>query len=105
MDLLSLLPFVLIIAVFYFLIIRPSQKRRRDQAALLNAVKPGDRIMTTAGMLGTVSSVDGDEFTLEVSPGVELRFIKGAIGRVIPPPDAEQDLPSTPEGKPSEGSS
>jgi len=101
-DLLSLLPFVLIIAVFYFLIIRPSQKRRRDQAALLNAVQPGDRIMTTAGLLGTVSSVDDDEFTLEVSPGVELRFIKGAIGRVIPPPSPEPE--ATPESKPTEGS-
>lgn len=104
MDLLGLLPFVLIILVFYFLIIRPSQKRRRDQAALLGAVKPGDRIMTTAGLLGTVTSVEDDEFMLEVSPGVEMRFIKGAIGRVIPPP-APDDAPEGLPGPSSEGTS
>lgn len=100
MDLLSLLPFVLIIAVFYLLIIRPNAKRRREQAALLAAVQPGDAIMTTAGMYGTVVATTDTDVTVEIAPGVEVRLVKAAIGQVIKPESSAEAAESTDDDGP-----
>jgi preprotein translocase subunit YajC len=67
----------------YFLMIRPQNKRRRDAMSMQSTLGPGDEIQTVGGLFGTVVSVDGDEVTIEASPGVELRFVRGAIARVV----------------------
>jgi preprotein translocase subunit YajC len=79
---------VVILAAAYFLMIRPSNKRRREQMQVQGAVRPGDRIMTTTGMYATVAAVDDDGVLLEIAPGVEARFVKQAIMRVIRDEDA-----------------
>lgn len=77
------LPFVLIIGVFYFLVMRPQQKRRREAAELQNKLGPGDEIVTIGGLHGTVVSVDDDVVTLEIAPEVQVRFARPAIARVV----------------------
>jgi len=72
-----------IFAIFYFLLIRPQQKQRREREALLAAVKRGDRVVTTGGIHGTVTGLDDATITLRVADQVKMTFDRGAIGRVV----------------------
>ncbi len=72
-----------IFAIFYFLLIRPQQKQRRERESMLTAVKKGDRIVTTGGMHGTVTNLSEQTVTLRVADGVKLEFDRGAIGRIV----------------------
>ena len=76
--------FAAIFAIFYFLLIRPQQKQKRERGALLSAVKKGDRVVTTSGMHGTVVGLDEHTVTLKVSDQVKLQFDRSAIGRIVP---------------------
>jgi len=83
-SLVTLLPIAALIAGFYFLLIRPQKNKQRKQAELQNQVEPGQRVMTTAGMFATVVEIDDDGVVLEIAPGVEARFVRQAIGQVLP---------------------
>ena len=83
--------FVLIGAVFYFLILRPQNKRRRDQAAMQSKLGVGDEVQTVGGLFGTVVEVDGDVVTIEAAPGVELRYAAGAVARVVTKASTDED--------------
>jgi preprotein translocase subunit YajC len=85
--------FVLIGAVFYFLILRPQNKRRRDQASMQSKLGVGDEVQTVGGLFGTVTEVDGDVVTIEAAPGVELRYAAGAIARVVTQVSTDHDEP------------
>jgi preprotein translocase subunit YajC len=83
-DLVALLPLVLIFVVFYFLIIRPQQKKMKDHKALVEGLRRGDRVVTTGGIIGTVAKVTGDrEITLEIAEGVRVRAVRGMIAEVM----------------------
>lgn len=84
MTLVELLPFVAIAAAFWLLIIRPSSTRRKAQAALVASLTPGQRIMTTAGVFGTVVAIEGDRVMVEVAPGVVIEMLALAVGQVVP---------------------
>jgi preprotein translocase subunit YajC len=84
MTLVELLPFAAIAAAFWLLIIRPSSVRRKAQAALVASLAPGQRIMTTAGVFGTVDALDGDRVSVEVAPGVVIEMLAVAIAQVVP---------------------
>ncbi len=90
-----LLP-ILLIAVFYFLLIRPQQKQRRQMAELQQSVQPGTKVMTTAGLLATVVEIDDDEVVLETAPGVHNRYVRRAIANVIQPEEPATAAPSDP---------
>ncbi|WP_063910202.1 preprotein translocase subunit YajC [Herbidospora yilanensis] len=79
----QLLPIVLLFVVFYFLLIRPQRKRQQEQVAMQNSLSVGSRVMTTTGLFGTVVGFSDDDVILEVAPGVETRWVKAAIGRVL----------------------
>jgi preprotein translocase subunit YajC len=85
------LPLILIGVVFYFFLIRPQSKRRREQMQVQNSVRPGARVMTTNGMYATVTAVDDDGIVLEIAPGVEARFIKQAIMQVVDDNTGDED--------------
>ncbi|MCG5218815.1 preprotein translocase subunit YajC [Streptosporangium sp. KLBMP 9127] len=87
----SFLPLVLLVVVFYFLLIRPQRKRQQEQVRMQSSLAPGTRVMTTTGLFATVVAVDGDEVVLEIAPGVESRWTKAAIGRVVTPVADTQD--------------
>ena len=67
--------------VFYFLLIRPQQRQRRAHRDLVSSVDVGDEVVTIGGVYGTVQAMDDESLTLEVAPGVSIRFSRGAIAR------------------------
>jgi preprotein translocase subunit YajC len=86
-----LLPLVLMGGIFYFLLVRPQQRQRRRQSELLSGLEVGDEVQTIGGMFGTIQEIDDESVTLEVSPGVEIRFVRGAIARKLVFDDDEED--------------
>jgi preprotein translocase subunit YajC len=86
-----LAPLLLMGAVFYFLLIRPQQRRARQQRELIQAVEVGDEVVTIGGMYGVVRAVDEAEVTLEVSEGIEVRFLKSAIARRLSEDDYQEE--------------
>jgi preprotein translocase subunit YajC len=78
-----LLVLILLFVVMYAAMIRPQQKRAREHQALIAAVEVGDEVMTTAGIFGTVTDVEGDVIGVEISPGVVMRVARAGIGRRI----------------------
>ncbi|RZU49005.1 protein translocase subunit yajC [Krasilnikovia cinnamomea] len=80
-----LLLIALLFGVMYFMMIRPQQKRRREAQAMQSALGPGDQVVTIGGLHGTVTAADDEVVTIEASPGVELRFARPAIARVVKP--------------------
>ena len=96
MTLVELLPFAAIAAAFWLLIIRPSSTRRKAQAALVSSLEPGQRIMTTAGVFGTVVSIDADRVSVEISPGVVIEMLAAAIAQVVPAPVDTNHAPALP---------
>lgn len=81
----SFLPLILIVVVFYLVLIRPQQKRRRQLAELQNQLHRGQRVMTNSMLFANVSAVDEDQVVLEIAPGVECRFSKSAVVQVFGP--------------------
>jgi preprotein translocase subunit YajC len=82
-GLMSFLPFLLIIAVFYFLLIRPNQTRQKKWAQMLSEIKPGDRVTTNGGLRGTILSVKDDAVQLRVPPdNLRIEVVKSAIATV-----------------------
>lgn len=94
-PLVTLLPVILIGVVFYFLLFRPQRRRQQQQAQMQRQVEPGQRVMTTAGMLADVVAVEDDAVVLEIAPGVEVRFVKAAIGQVLPDDEEIEDEDET----------
>lgn len=88
--------------VFYFLLIRPQSKRRKEQLQMQSSVQPGAKVITTAGMHATVVAVDDDGILLEIAPGVQARFMKQAVMQVVKDDvaDVEDELDGD-EGKPA----
>lgn len=81
---LSLLPLVLIFAVFYFLLIRPQNKRQKEHRELVAALSVGDECVTGGGVLGKVTEVKDQFIRLEVAKGVELKVQRHTIAAVMP---------------------
>ncbi len=89
MDLATLGMIALLAVVGYFMLIRPQQKRAKDQAALMKALEPGTRVMMSGGIYGTIRHLGEKQVVVEVSPGVELSFVKAAIVRPLKDEDEE----------------
>ncbi|MEW9667241.1 preprotein translocase subunit YajC [Ammoniphilus sp. 3BR4] len=85
----SVLPLVLMFAIFYFLLIRPQQKKQKQRNAMLEALKKGDRVVTIGGLHGTIVEMKEDTIIVKVSEATKLTFEKGAINQVISSGTAE----------------
>ncbi|MEV7804315.1 preprotein translocase subunit YajC [Microbispora sp. NPDC088329] len=79
----TFVPLILLVVVFYFLLIRPQRKRQQEMVRMQNSLAPGSRIMTTTGLFATVVRLEDEDVILELAPGVETRWAKAAIGRVL----------------------
>ena len=84
-GLLSLIPFVLIFIVFYFLLILPQQRRRKKQQELLEAIKKGDKVITSSGIWGTVTNMDKETVTLQIADNTKIRLQRDHISGPQPP--------------------
>jgi preprotein translocase subunit YajC len=72
---------VILVAAFFFLVVRPQRRQMASHRALVASLSPGDEVVTTGGILGTIRSLDEEVAELEVGPGVVLRVARGAIAR------------------------
>ena len=82
-DLAGILPLVLIILAFWFLVIRPARKRQQDMARIQSSVDVGTQVMLGSGIYGTVVTVADETVQLEVAPGTTLKVARQAVVRVI----------------------
>ncbi|MCY4524617.1 MAG: preprotein translocase subunit YajC [Halobacteriovoraceae bacterium] len=76
----AFVPFILIFAIFYFLMIRPQKKRLQEEQNMLNALGKGDEIFTKSGILGKIIGLTDKIVTLEVADGVKLKVLKAQVG-------------------------
>lgn len=81
--LVTFLPLILIFVVFYFLLIRPQQKRMKEHRAMLQALRRGDRIVTGGGIIGTVTRAGEEELTVEISDGVRVKVLRATVNTVL----------------------
>ena len=72
-------PILAIIAIFYFLVIAPANKQRRETEAMLAALKKGDEVMTSGGIYGTVQSIDNNTVLLRIAENVKIKISRSAI--------------------------
>lgn len=79
-----LLPMLIIFGAFYFLLIRPQQKRQKAHTALIAAIKAGDEVLTAGGILGHVTGVSDHYATLKISDNVEIKVQKSTVSAVVP---------------------
>lgn len=82
----SFVPLLLIGLIFvamYFLMIRPQRRRLREQQTMQRSISEGDEVLTTSGVYGFVTAIDGDIMWLEIAENVEIRIAKGAISKVV----------------------
>jgi preprotein translocase subunit YajC len=81
-GLMTFLPFVAIIAIFYFLIIRPQNKKQKDTQKMLSALKKGDRVVTIGGIHGVIQSVKDQSVIVKIDDNVKVEFSRSAISSV-----------------------
>ena len=80
----GLLPFILIFIIFYFLLIRPQQKRIKEHKSMVNALARGDSVVTAGGIVGKVARiVDGDKAEIQISENVTVQVVKSTISQVL----------------------
>ena len=90
-TLLSLIPFALIFVIFYFLVILPQQKRSKQQKALLEALKKGDKVVTASGIWGTVTNLGKETVTLQIADSTKIRIQRDQIARLRGSDDEDKD--------------
>ena len=81
-TLLSLVPFVLIFIIFYFLLILPQQKRQKKLKAMLEALKKGDKVVTSGGIWGTVTNLGKETVTLQIADNAKIKVQRESIARL-----------------------
>lgn len=79
----TLIMFALIIGIFYFMILRPQQKRQKERQKMLDSVKKGDKVVTAGGLHGTVAGIDEKTLLIQVSDNVKLKFDRSAVNAVV----------------------
>lgn len=78
----SIIPLVLMFGIFYFLLIRPQQKKAKEHRAMMEALKKGDQVVTAGGIHGKITSVDDAVVTMEIASGVNIKVNKGHIATI-----------------------
>jgi preprotein translocase subunit YajC len=79
-----LLPMVVIFGAFYFLLIRPQQKKQKAHSALISALKVGDEVLTAGGLLGKVTAVSDHYAIVSISENTEIKIQKSSVSQVVP---------------------
>ncbi|MBI2712724.1 MAG: preprotein translocase subunit YajC [Bdellovibrio sp.] len=79
-------PFILMFAVMYFLILRPQQKRMKEQQNMISALKHGDEILTASGILGKVTGIADKVLTVEIADNVRIKLLKSQVSQVVKGP-------------------
>ena len=80
------LPFVVMLGVMYFLMIRPQQKRTKEHQTLMSSLKTGDEVITAAGIIGTIAGMSEKVVTLEVSKNMQLKILRSQVNQIVKGP-------------------
>jgi preprotein translocase subunit YajC len=83
-DAMAFLPMIAIFVVFYFLLIRPQQKRAKETKAMLEALQKGDEVVTAGGIVGRITKLTEQYASIEVAPNTEMTFQRQAIAQLLP---------------------
>lgn len=78
----AVLPFVLVFIVFYFLLIRPQQKRLKQHREMIGSIRRGDVVVTAGGLIGKVAKVDDNELQVDLADGLRVRVVRATISEV-----------------------
>ena len=82
-ELVSFLPLVAIAVLFWLMVVRPASRRQKELARVQSALQPGQRVMLSSGIFGTVTGLVDDRVRVEIAPGVEVEVVRPAIGSVV----------------------
>jgi preprotein translocase subunit YajC len=83
-DLMTFLPMIAIFVVFYFLLIRPQQKKAKEAKAMLEALQKGDEVVTAGGLLGRIAKLTDQYATIEIAPDTEIIVQRQAVAQLLP---------------------
>lgn len=83
-DFMTFMPLIILMAVFYFILIRPQMKRTKEHKAMLEALQKGDEIVAAGGLVGRVTKLDDNYITMQVANGVEVRVQRSSLQLVLP---------------------
>jgi preprotein translocase subunit YajC len=84
------LPIIILFAIFYFLLIRPQQKKAKEHKAMISNLKKGVRIVTSGGIFGTIQSIDDTTIGLEIAEKVKIKISRGNVAAVLSDTEAVQ---------------
>jgi len=79
----AFVPLIIIFAIFYFLLIRPQQKKAKQHKQILAELKKGDKVVNSGGLHGTITGLSDDVITMEISPKVRVKVSRGSIAGVV----------------------
>jgi len=82
---------VLVLGVMYVLMIRPQRQRQAQQQSMIDGASVGDDVLTTGGIYGTISEVEGDDIVVEIASGVTVHMTRRGIAAVLPPEEEDAD--------------
>jgi preprotein translocase subunit YajC len=85
----AFVPLIIIFAIFYFLLIRPQQKKAKQHKEILAALKKGDRVVSSGGLHGVITGLSDDVVTMEISPKVRVKVSRGSIAGVVRRPEGQ----------------
>lgn len=91
--LVQVLPLIAFVAIFYFLLLRPQQKRAKEQQAMLSAISRGDKIVSNGGIVGVVKHARERELDVEIAPGVEVVIMRSLVASVMGKEGSETATP------------
>lgn len=83
-PIMGFLPLIIIFVIFYFLLIRPQQKKAKEHKKMVESLAKGDEVVTSGGLLGRVTDIGDDYLTVELSAGVEVRAQRNAVSTLLP---------------------
>ena len=90
----SFIPLILMFVIFYFLLIRPQQKKTKDHREMITNLRKGDRVITTGGIYGRITGLDEHRVTLEISDKVRIKLVRGNIAGLDQPSPATRPAKS-----------
>jgi preprotein translocase subunit YajC len=79
----SLIPIILMFVIFYFLLIRPQQKKTKEHREMINRLKKGDRVITSGGLYGRITAVNDTTMTVEIADKVRVKVARGNVAQVV----------------------
>ncbi len=78
-----LIPFILVFAIFYLIVILPARKRQKQHQRMIENLKPGDKIITAGGIYGVVTGLREDRIEIRIAPNVKIEITKGSVAAVV----------------------